>query len=286
VQNTMTTAKLAFSIFLSVLGHAEAQQPATQSSIAPRVIGQDDRCTEFSRILGEVGGPQSLPSPDEVEKKYRRLAEAAKVGEDCAKSIAEAFRTLRGKGGSVSWSQIESELDKLITAQKSFIEKIEGTGGLIEEATRGESVLHQRIEEAQRRYPEEVPKEKERLTRLQSISGATQAHKDGLAQLIRDLQAAKPKLAFSESGKQFDATLDELEKFNHALKDLTGKCPRRLRAIPECRSLSGVAEEESRENTIRTVLTGFTPCRSRSSCVRPSGTRRLPAENDRCSVDR
>jgi hypothetical protein len=200
---------------------AQAQQPPSPS------VAQADKCAEFNSLLGSIDSSLGRSAPDQVEQRFGRLVDAAKVGEACAKSITEAFRGLRGQGGSPPpWSAIEQELDKIIEAQRSFVDKIEGTGGLIEEANRSESVAQKRIDEAQRLYPDEVEREKVRLARLREIAAATAAQKDRLAQAIRDIQAAKPRIAFAESGKQFDITVNALDRFNKALENFTAKMPK------------------------------------------------------------
>jgi hypothetical protein len=227
MERKMSRARVVAVVLCLTSGAAEAQQAQVPSPTGATNTARADRCSEFGNILKGVDGLAGTTGPEQVEKKYGRLADAMKAGEDCAASITDAFRNLRGQAGaSPSWTQIERELDKIIDAQRSFIDKIEGTGGLIEEATRSESVLQQRVDEAQKKYPEEVDKEKDRLARLKSISAATVAQKDTLAQLIRDIQAEKPKIAFAEGGKQFDATINALDRFNKALQDFTSKMPK------------------------------------------------------------
>jgi len=206
-----------------VYGQQSSPEPGPGSTAA----APTDQCEQFNKLLGSIDGTSGAVSPEQVEKKFGRLADAAKAGEACAKTITESFRNLRGKSGaSPSWSQIERELDRIIDAQRSFIDKIEGSGGLIEEATRSESVIQQRIEEAQRNYPDQAEKEKDRLQRLKATSSATATQKDALAKAIRDIQAAKPRIAFAEGGKQFDATVNALDRFNKALEDFTAKMPK------------------------------------------------------------
>ncbi|ANY85500.1 hypothetical protein BB934_45610 (plasmid) [Microvirga ossetica] len=216
------TAGLLFGSFA-----VHAQQGSPDNSAPSSNALPADKCAEFNSLLSSIDSTGAAGNPDQVEKRYGRLVDAAKIGEACAKSITESFRNLRGQAGSPpSWAKIEQELDKLIEAQRNFIDKIEGTGGLIEEANRSGSVIQKRIEEAQRVYPDQVDREKERLARLTEIAAATTVQKDGLAKAIRDIQAAKPRIAFAESGKQFDVTVNALDRFNKALEDFTKKMPK------------------------------------------------------------
>lgn len=202
-----------------------AQEHAGPPAAAPPG-GNSASCNEFRDLVKDSDPGGGTSGADTVEKKYSKLSEATKAAEACAKSITESFRNLREQGGGKSsWSGIEQALDGFIKGQQSFIDRIEGAGGLIEEAARGESVAQQRIEEAQRNYPDEVDKEKERLARLKDIVGATTQQKDALAKEIRRLQANKPRIAFSEGGKQFDMAIDSLDQFNKVLEGFTKKIP-------------------------------------------------------------
>lgn len=205
---------------------ASAQEASTQ--LAPAGASRtSDKCAEFRDMVGSVDSGSGPPGPEQVEKRYSRLTDATKAAEACAKSITESFRTLREQGGGKSsWSSIERELDGFIKGQQSFIDSIEGTGGLIEEAARSESVAQERIARAQRSFPEYLEKEKERLARLKEIVSATTEQKDALAREIRSLQADKPRIAFSEGGKQFDMAIDSLNRFNKVLEGFTKKMPK------------------------------------------------------------
>jgi hypothetical protein len=202
---------------------ADAQQgPAAQRGGG---TNQSDRCREFDELLKGLTAGQS--SPEEIEKRYGQLVDAAKTGQECAKFLAEAFRNLKGQDGSVpSWSEFEKILDKIIEQQRSLIEQIEGPGGLIEQATLGEVVLEERIKQARQYGEEAVAKEKGRLERLQNVTKITREQKDRLAQMIREMQAAKPAIAWQESGKQWDGMINLLDRFNKGLEALTKQLPR------------------------------------------------------------
>lgn len=212
-----------------LMGVAVTSGDAQEQSVPPAAPpgGRSASCNEFRDLVKEPDPGVGTSGADTVEKKYSKLSEATKAAEACAKSITESFRNLREQGGGKSsWSGIEQALDGFIKGQQSFIDRIEGAGGLIEEAARGESVAQQRIEEAQRNYPDEVDREKERLARLKEIVGATTQQKDALAKEIRRLQANKPRIAFSEGGKQFDMAIDSLDQFNKVLEGFTKKIPK------------------------------------------------------------
>ncbi|WP_156467893.1 hypothetical protein [Methylobacterium sp. Leaf91] len=209
-------------IFSPVLAQEANSKPSNKPPVS-----NSNSCSDFQNLVKGSESSEATPAPDLVEKKYSRLSEATKAAEACAKSITESFRALREQGGGKSsWSGIEQALDGFIKGQQSFIDRIEGTGGLIEEAARSESVGQQRIEEAQRNYPEEVDREKDRLARLKEIVTATSEQKDALAKEIRRLQANKPRIAFSEGGKQFDMAIESLDEFNKVLEGFTKKIPK------------------------------------------------------------
>jgi DNA repair exonuclease SbcCD ATPase subunit len=197
-----------------------------QQGLAQRVplASSPDKCREFDELLKGMTAGQS--NPEQIEKKYGQLVDAAKTGQECAKVLAEAFRKLKGQDGSVpSWNRFEETLDKIIDQQRSLIEQIEGAGGLIEQATLGEVVLEDRIKQAAQYGEEAVAREKDRLTKLQNVIAITRKQKDQLAQMIREMQAAKPAIAWQESGKQWDDMIHLLDRFNTGLEALTKQLP-------------------------------------------------------------
>src|SRR6266511_24366 len=93
---------------------ADAQQgPAQRGGGA----NPPNKCREFDELLQGMTAGQS--SPEQIEKKYGQLVDAAKTGQECAKFLAEAFRNLKGQDGSVPpWSKFEEILDKIIEQQR------------------------------------------------------------------------------------------------------------------------------------------------------------------------
>jgi hypothetical protein len=122
---------------------ADAQQSSVQRSGA---ANSSDKCREFDELLKGMTAGQN--SPEQIEKKYGQLVDATKMGQECAKVLAEAFRNLKGQDGTApSWNKFEEIIDRIIEQQRSLIEQIEGTGGLLEQATLAEVALEERIKE-------------------------------------------------------------------------------------------------------------------------------------------
>jgi hypothetical protein len=214
-------AAICTVVVLLVHWTADAQQGLAQRGAG---AGPSDKCREFDELLKGMTAGQS--SPEQIEKKYGQLVDAAKTGQECAKVLAEAFRNLKGPDGSAPpWNKFEEILDKIIQQQRGLIEQVEGAGGLIEQATLGEVVLEERIKQAAQYGEGAVAKEKERLEKLRSVIGITRQQKDRLAQMIREMQAAKPAIAWQESGKQWDGMINLLDRFNKGLEALANQLP-------------------------------------------------------------
>jgi hypothetical protein len=219
------SAVYIFTMVLLSAGIAAAQ--GSSSGAAPAGAPKDP-CAEFEAHLKIVGTGSGTVTPEQAEKAYAQLVLLAQLGEACSKNIADAFRTLRAGGAQSSWSKIEQELDKIINAHRSLIDKIEGTGGLIEEVTRALPVLEERKKEVKRLGGDAAAtkREEDRHSRLKDIVAETQKQKMALDKAIVQLQEQKAPIAFEESGKQWDAAINALERFNKALESITGKLPR------------------------------------------------------------